>query len=64
MYNASYHGGKATERQACIMQGISELNLSLEVNDTATLRFNQVLSHLYDYEQLLRELNGIEIISQ
>ncbi len=43
-------------RQACMMQAVSDLNLSLELNDTATIRFKLVLDHLFDYEKLLRDL--------
>lgn len=55
-------GYNLADRQACMMQAISELNLSLDLNDTATIRLNNVLEHLFDYEKLLREINDIEIM--
>lgn len=55
-------GYNLADRQACMMQAISELNLSLELDDTASIRFKYILDHLFDYEKLLREINNIEII--
>lgn len=49
-------GYNLADRQACMMQAVSDLNLSLELNDTATIRFKLVLDHLFDYEKLLRDL--------
>lgn len=49
-------GYNLADRQACMMQAISDLNLSLELNDTAAIRFKYVLEHLFDYEKLLRDL--------
>lgn len=52
----SKDGYTLADRQACMMQAISELNSSLDLDETATIRFKYVLDHLFDYEKLLRDL--------
>lgn len=56
----SKDGYNVRERQSCI----SDLTLSLDTDDVGKSRFCHILTHLSDYEKLLRELNRVHIISQ
>ena len=60
----SKDGYNVRERQICMMEAISDLTLSLDTDDVGKSRFCNILTHLSDYEKLLRELNRVHIIGK
>lgn len=60
----SKDGYNVRERQSCMMEAISDLTLSLNADDVDKRRFCYILTHLTDYEKLIRELSTIHIITQ